>query len=220
MSKAEKPKSGIYVYCLIRSPEEKKSFGTIGIGGEEVYTIAYRDFASVVSKAAMKSYDAGEGEVEVHKEVMGEVMKNRSVLPVAYGMVFKNKKLLSVAMKAGYKAVKKAMKTVDGRVELGIKIFLPKDAMDLDGKIDRCKLDFMGDLTKVAVDSKELKLFSDRLLLNSAFLVERNKIDEFSARVGVLGNEYGDLKTQYSGPWPPYNFVDIHIMGKKRGGFR
>ncbi len=28
--------SGRYVYCMIKSPDEKKSFGKIGFGGEEV----------------------------------------------------------------------------------------------------------------------------------------------------------------------------------------
>lgn len=218
--KAGEQRSSRYVYCVIKCPEEPMSFGSIGYGDEDVHTIAYRDFAPVVSYAPVKKYEAGEEEVEVHKRVVGEVMKDLSVLPVAYGMVFKNKKLLSVAMKAGYKAMKKAMKTADNRIELGVKVILPKDATGLDGEIDQCKSDFMESLKVVAADSKELKLFSDRLLLNLAFLVDRDKIDEFSSRVGDLGAEYSGLKVQYSGPWPPHNFVDIHILGNKKGGFR
>jgi hypothetical protein len=72
----------------------------------------------------------------------------------------------------------------------------------------------------VASDSKELKLFSDRLILNSAYLVNRDGIGEFSDKVSLLAARYGEAKVQYSGPWPAYNFVDIHILGKKRKGFR
>lgn len=212
--------SGIYVYCLIWCPEEEKSFGNLGFDGEDVHTMAYRDFAPVVSSAPVRKYEANEGEIETHKSVVAEVMKDHSVLPVAYGMVFKKKKLLSVAMKAGHKAMKKTMKAVDNRIELGVKVILPKDATDWDGKKDQCKSDFMNNLNELAVDSKDLHLFSDRLLLNSTFLVDSNNLDGFSEAVGDLMDEYSDLKTQYSGPWPPYNFVDIHILGKKRGGFR
>lgn len=211
--------SGKYVYCMIKSQGEKKSFGNIGFGGEEVYTLEYRDFAPVVSNAAVKKYEVSDEEVELHRRVEEQVMKEHSVLPVAYGMVFKNKKLLLFAMSAGYKAMKKAMSEVDNRVELGVKVFQSKEAAAWDGK-EKCKSDFLEALKKKAVQSKELKLFSDRLVLNASFLVDRDKIDDFSCEVEPLGNKYPNLKIQYSGPWPPYNFVDIQILSRRRGGFR
>jgi hypothetical protein len=211
--------SGRYVYCMIKSQGEKKSFGNIGFKGEEVYTLEYKDFAPVVSSAAVKKYEVSDEEVELHRKVVEQVMKEHSVLPVAYGMVFKNKKLLLVAMSAGYKAMKKAMSEVDNKVELGVKVFLPKEAASWDGK-EKCKSDFMEALRKKAAQSKELKLFSDRLIMNASFLVDKNKIDDFSGEVEQLGNKYLDIKIQYSGPWPPYNFVDIQILSRRRGGFR
>ncbi len=210
---------GRYVYCMIKSQGEKKSFGNIGFAGEEVYTLEYRDFAPVVSSAAVKKYEVSDEEVELHRKVVEQVMKEHSVLPVAYGMVFKNKKLLLVAMSAGYKAMKKAMSEVENRVELGVKVFLPKEAAAWDGK-EKCRADFLEVLKKKAVQSKELKLFSDRLVLNASFLVDRGIINDFSGEVGQLGNKYPNLKLQYSGPWPPYNFVDIQILSRRRGGFR
>ena len=214
-----KEESGRYVYCIMKSPGEKKSFGNIGFGGQEVYTLEYRDFAPVMSNAAVKKYEAIDEEVELHRKVVEQVMKEHSVLPVAYGMAFKNKKLLLIAMSVGYKAMKKAMNEVDNRVELGVKLFLPKENATWDGK-EECKSVFLETLKKKAVQSKELKLFSERLILNTSFLIDRDKINDFSSEVEQLGNKYPDLKIQYSGPWPPYNFVDIQILSRKRGGFR
>ncbi len=214
-----KEESGRYVYCIMKSPGEKKSFGNIGFGGQEVYTLEYRDFAPVMSNAAVKKYEASDEEVELHRKVVEQVMKEHSVLPVAYGMAFKNKKLLLIAMSVGYKAMKKAMNEVDNRVELGVKLFLPKENATWDGK-EECKSVFLETLKKKAIQSKELKLFSERLILNTSFLIDRDKINDFSSEVEQLGNKYPDLKIQYSGPWPPYNFVDIQILSRKRGGFR
>lgn len=211
--------SGRYVYCIIKSPSQKKSFGNIGFGGGEVYTLEYKEFAPVVSNSPMKKYEVSEEEVLLHRKVVELVMREHSVLPVAYGMVFKNKKLLLLAMSAGYRAMKKAMHAVDNKVELGVKVFLPKEAMKSDGN-ESCKSDFMEALKKKAAQSKELKLFSERLAVNASFLVDRDKIDDFSGEVEQLGNKYADLKTQYSGPWPPYNFVDIQILSRRHGGFR
>jgi hypothetical protein len=211
---------GLYVYCIIRSPEERRSFGDIGFDGGEVYTLGYKDFAPVVSSSKMKEYGVDEAEINVHKTVVEHVMREYSVLPVAYGMIFKSDKLLGVAMKTGHRAMKKAMNSVDGKVELGVKVLLPQNSKELNGKIDECRSEMMRCLGEIAADSRSLKLFSDRLLLNTSFLVDSDKLDEFSGCVGRLAEDYSSVKVQYSGPWPPYNFVDIQILGKKRGGFR
>jgi hypothetical protein len=213
------PESGRYVYCIIKSPGEKKSFGNIGFGGTEVYTLEYRDLSPVISNAAMKKFEVSDEEAEVHKKVVLQVMSEHSVLPVAYGMVFKNKKLLQVAMSAGYKAMKKAVKEVDNKVELGVKIFLPKGLAGKEVK-GQYRSAFLDGLKNKSVQSKELKLFSERLILNAAFLVDRGGIDDFSAEVERLAEGAADVKVQYSGPWPPYNFVDIRILSRQRGGFR
>jgi len=210
--------SGKYVYCVIGSTGEKESFGEIGYEGELVYTLDYRDFSPVVSDSPYKEYGMDESEVEIHRNVIQKVMADHDVLPVAYGMAFKSKKLLTVAMSAGYEAMKKAMRVVEGKQELGIKVFLPK-GISTNGHKEIVGA-YKEGLQDIASDHKDLSLFSDRLLLNTAYLVKRERIDEFSTRVGDLSERYGDFKVQYSGPWPPYNFVDIHILGKKRKGFR
>lgn len=213
---------GKYVYCVIPFPgEEKESFGNLGFGGEEVYTMDYRDLSPVVSDVAYRDYAVDEKEVEVHRNVVEHVMREHSVIPVAYGMAFKSRKLLQIAMSAGYQAMQKALPIVDGKVELGIKVFLPKDLEPM-GSVQReeCSADFLHSLLAVSSDSKKLKLFSDRLILNSTFLVEKSGMDEFSLQVARLKEKYHEMKVQYSGPWPAYNFVDIHILGGKRRGFR
>src|SRR6185295_1703102 len=49
---------GKYVYCIIRSSDERE-FGPIGIGegGNRVYTVHHRDLAAVVSDTPIRIYD-------------------------------------------------------------------------------------------------------------------------------------------------------------------
>jgi hypothetical protein len=213
---------GKYVYCVIPSPiKERKSFGNIGFDASEVYTMDYRDLSPVVSDVTYRDYAAIEQEVEIHRNVVEQVMQEHSVIPVAYGMAFKSKKLLQIAMSAGYLAMQKALPIVDGKVELGIKVFLPKDLEPMNSaQKEECSADFLQNLLAVSSDNKKLKLFSERLILNSTFLVDKSTMDEFSMHVGRLKEKYHEMKVQYSGPWPAYNFVDIHILGGKRRGFR
>ena len=212
---------GKYVYCVVPNLKERESFGNLGFDAEEVYTMDYRGLSPVVSDVTYRDYAVDEQEVEIHRNVVEHVMQEHSAIPVAYGMAFKSTKLLQIAMSAGYQAMQKALPIVEGKVELGIKVFLPKDLEQMGpAKREECSSDFLNSLLAVSSDSKKLKLFSDRLILNSSFLVEKSGIDEFSLQVGKLQEKYNELKVQYSGPWPVYNFVDIHILGSKRRGFR
>ena len=47
------------------------------------------------------------------------------------------------------------------------------------------------------------------LVLNGAFLVDRKRLDEFRSAVGAHVREYQPrgLSFDFTGPWPPYNFV-------------
>jgi hypothetical protein len=63
-----------------------------------------------------------------------------------------------------------------------------------------------------AVASQAEAISSPDAAFNLAFLVDRDRIDGFSAAVGELGREYGDaLKLRYVGPLPPYSFADIDL---------
>lgn len=215
------PENSRYVYCIIESQEETISFGNIGFQGHEVYTLDCKDFCPVVSNEKFKKYEIdNEEEINIHQKVVNEVMKQYSVIPVAYGMVFKNKKLVDVSMRAGKKAIKKAITIVDNKVELGIKIILPRDTEIDNQKIEQCKTESIERLGKTASHSKSLDLFSSRLLMNTSYLVDKEKVQVFSDEVEKLKLKFIDYKFQYSGPWPPYNFVDIHILSNKKGGFR
>jgi hypothetical protein len=66
-------------------------------------------------------------------------------------------------------------------------------------------------LRDVAVASRANKPIGDRMIMNAAFLVARDQEHAFDARVKALGSKYDHLTFRYTGPWPPYNFVNIRL---------
>ena len=73
-------------------------------------------------------------------------------------------------------------------------------------------------LKPVAVASRSNKPIGDRMILNAAFLVERAQEKSFDDRVKEVSRKYEDLLTfKYTGPWPPYNFVNIKLKLEKAG---
>jgi hypothetical protein len=71
-------------------------------------------------------------------------------------------------------------------------------------------------LKSVAVASRSNKPIGDRMILNAAFLVDRAEEQAFDECVKDTSRRYEELLTfKYSGPWPPYNFVNIKLKLEK-----
>jgi gas vesicle protein GvpL/GvpF len=67
-------------------------------------------------------------------------------------------------------------------------------------------------LKPIAVASRSNKVIGDRMIMNAAFLVERARSEEFDEVVRSVSHRYDELLTfKYTGPWPPYNFVNIKL---------
>jgi hypothetical protein len=66
-------------------------------------------------------------------------------------------------------------------------------------------------LRDVSVASRVNKPIGDKMIFNGAFLVSREREAEFDARVKEIGARHERLNFKYTGPWPPYNFVNIRL---------
>lgn len=67
-------------------------------------------------------------------------------------------------------------------------------------------------LRPFARDIRTNKIVSDRMVLNAAFLVDRNDVPALDAAIKQLDREQSErLMFKYVGPVPPYNFVNIVI---------
>ena len=73
----------------------------------------------------------------------------------------------------------------------------------------------MARLEPFAVDTRRNDIYGEMMVLNAAFLVERNREPAFDAAIQTLDDEMANLMTfKYVGPLPPFNFVDLVISWK------
>ena len=71
-----------------------------------------------------------------------------------------------------------------------------------------------------AVASRHNKTIGDKMILNAAFLVERGKTEQLEMRVQELARRFGGkLRFVFTGPWPPYNFVNIRLKLERAGSY-
>jgi hypothetical protein len=90
----------------------------------------------------------------------------------------------------------------------------------IEGALEEMSTRYVGDihdsLKPVAVASRSNKPIGDLMILNAAFLVERSQEASFDEKVKEISRKYEDiLRFKYSGPWPPYNFVNIKLKLEK-----
>jgi hypothetical protein len=81
----------------------------------------------------------------------------------------------------------------------------------LQARSERYVTEIFQALRDVSVASRSNKPIGDRMIMNAAFLVTRDAEQAFDARVKEIGVRYDKLTFKYTGPWPPYNFVNIRL---------
>ena len=67
-------------------------------------------------------------------------------------------------------------------------------------------------LKPLSLDFRENRVLGDMNLVNSAFLVAKEREQEFDQKMQELEKVYGERKKlKYIGPIPPYNFVEVVV---------
>ena len=212
--KRRREEEGKYFYCAIMCNKEK-SFGNIGMNNNEVYAISYRDVGAVVNDSPMKDYELTGDNTKRHDDVIRQIMEEHAVVPVEFGTLIKNERILRCLLRKAYDPARECLKLVDNMVELGVKAVLNEDTVfDDPKKRKECISDVLGSLETKAKQTVTGDLFSSRLILNASFLVDKEGVNAFSNEVMRLREKYPMLKLLYSGPWAPYSFVYIKIGAK------
>ena len=92
-------------------------------------------------------------------------------------------------------------------VPLGKKV---KEALDRKRSGEAARI--LALLKRLACRTQQNDVVMDRMVLNAAFLVDQSREGEFDQAVRKLDEEWGRrINFKYTGPNPPWNFVDIII---------
>ena len=81
----------------------------------------------------------------------------------------------------------------------------------LQSRSERYVADILDQLRDVSVASRINKPIGDKMIMNAAFLIARDQESAFDARVKLIATRFDKLTFKYTGPWPPYNFVNIRL---------
>lgn len=207
----------IYAYGIVEQQEIAVEVNGVH-GSDHVHTVDYRGLSAIVSDIETTEPERTDEDVEAHNQVLCKIMElddGTTVVPMSFGMAFKNKRTLKGVMRGAQRAFRKALNDIDNTVELGVKIVTSEDESD-QSAID--KSDIKQRLSAVSVDDTDDNLFSDRLVLNKSYLVKHDNREAFNETIDSIENEYGDrCILRYTGPFAPYSFVDINVGAEQQG---
>ena len=197
----------IYLYGIIDNRDITLDIN--GLKNRAIKRINFNDISALISFYPTLTPELKEDETIMHADILKKIAEKTTVIPTSFGTVFINIKNLENILVVSYEAIKETLKLIDNKIELGVKIIKNQ----LEENNNGIAKEILESLNEFSVKSVKGDIFSDRLLLNHSFLVEKESFPAFSDKIASLESKHRELKFIYTGPWPAFSFVNINITG-------
>ena len=210
----------LYVYGVIRASQPLQ-VGATGLDQRwPVRTVHHQDLAAVVSDVPLGTLEATRSNLLAHERVNAEVLRAHTVIPMSFGTVFRTGDDVVELLRSGHDTFAGVLDQMHDKVEFGVKVLRPRGAA-VDAALERrqrqCTAEVLRRLRDVCVASRSNETVGDRMVLNAAFLVQRSRAAVFDQRIQAIAKDFDEFTFQFTGPWPPYNFVAIRLKREKAG---
>jgi hypothetical protein len=218
------PERALHLYAITDRPEAPLP-SVIGLDDAPLCAVRHDGLAAVCSWA--EGVDATPPALWRHAAVSEALMEDRAVLPARFGISFSGESRLQGELARREAGLAGSLRRVAGCVELGLRVLAepqPATAGDasaedagrayLENRLEARRraealaADVHGPLARVAEEARERVLVTERLPLSAAYLVRRERVDEFRTEVERLAAERPELRLLCTGPWPPYSFAE------------
>jgi hypothetical protein len=175
---------------------------------------------------------AAEGEVSAealwrHEELVEALMDAGDVLPFRYGTRCEDESAAARVVGERETELAAALERVRGAVELAVRVLVverpepragraaPADAAGYvaakasAAALARAVVDSVHEPLSAMARASHVRAASEPSeALRGAYLVDRERVEEFAAGVASLQSRRPDLRLLCTGPWPPYSFAE------------
>jgi gas vesicle protein GvpL/GvpF len=188
-----------------------------GTGGTSF--VPYRELGAVVSVTpAFRVPTSASESVDEHREAVDAAFHRGPVLPAPVGVVFRTPEVLIRWMELHYVVLHDALAYFEDRVGARVHATPSPDARAR-GALEHGAAeaaasanDALHALGRAAVTSVALDPTTSGTVASAAFLLEKARWTEFEAVAREQREAHGDLRLDVTGPWPPYDFVQMRFQ--------
>ncbi|MGB6064507.1 MAG: GvpL/GvpF family gas vesicle protein [Desulfomonilaceae bacterium] len=112
---------GRYLYAVVPGSKQR-TYGSLGINGGTVYTIADGEVAAVVSDLPNHKIRPERRHFAAHQGVLKKLMADGDLLPVSFGIISNGPKAVRAILSRNAADIRKQLKRISGRVEMGLRV--------------------------------------------------------------------------------------------------
>ncbi|RKH63530.1 GvpL/GvpF family gas vesicle protein [Corallococcus aberystwythensis] len=227
-----------YLYGVMREDGGWKP-DVAGLGEAPVRTVREGGLTALVSDVAGPRVVPTRAHLLMHQRVTEAVVREHTLVPVAFGTVLPSEERVRELLRVARAPLTRALAELEGRVELGLKVYCHGDALTrrlveeqpalergasepeedhearLEVALRDCNTRDLGGLKAglrpLAEATHEAPPLGERMLLNAAWLVDRTRVAAFEARLTALVARLDAYTFRFTGPWPAYSFVDVRL---------
>lgn len=110
-----------YLYAIV-SGGEARSYASLGIEGNDVYTITEGRVAAVVSGLADAKIRPQRANLAAHQAVLKSLMADTTPLPMTFGTIAASPEAIRGILVRNQRAFQEQLKRVDGKLEMGLRV--------------------------------------------------------------------------------------------------
>jgi hypothetical protein len=176
--------------------------------------VVVRDLAAIVGESEYTVLEPTTERVALYTDVVSAFARRGPVLPAPVGVVFKQRDAVQRWLELHYVALSDALSFVDNRVVGRVHVWRPGPAEDRETGSDlaAAAAESLRVLRRTAVTTVPLRLEKlTGIVLSAAFLIEQDLWKEFASEVEDQGKRSPNLRFELTGPWPPYDFVQMQL---------
>jgi hypothetical protein len=207
-----------------------------GLNGRPLRAVAQDDLAAVVSEHDATRVASSAANLWDYEQVMERLMADHTLLPMRFGTVLAGDSAVRAMLSERAEELRAGLERVRGAVELGIRAGWrdaagPAESSGQAGEgtaymlkrlaLHRQACDLVDRLDPLAGLARDIRLRlvgQGDLPVLEAYLVNRDRVKEFTERVRDIDERHPEIELVCTGPWPPYSFTSL--SEDERGGGR
>jgi len=177
--------------------------------------VSYRDVAAVVSdQKTFALEDIDSARIEIHRAIVDTLFHSVPVLPAPVGVVFRSADAINRWMELHYVSLTGALEFLEDRAAARVHISAAASGSNraVDADIANAANEAVRALRRSAVMAIPLMFDpSTGRVSSAAFLIERENWKNFLRAVAEQHEAHHALKFDVTGPWAPYDFVQMQF---------
>ena len=186
----------------------------VAVDGTELLVV--RELAAIVGQTSYHAVEPSEERVQQVAQTIGTYVQRAAVLPAPVGVVFRSRDAVVRWLELHYVALSDALSFVDDRVVGRVHVWRPGEPSEREVGSDLAATaaETLRELRRAAVATVPLRIEQiTGIVLSASFLIEQELWKEFAAKVEEQGSRAPNLRLELTGPWPPYDFVQMQFGG-------